>query len=182
MRRGNELRALPSHEPAEAAIDLAVLSPVWDRVVRDAAEVISTAARRALTSGLAEGGSVPQGRLELCIVLADDAEQRRLNRDWRGIDRSTNVLSFASWDPAIELPADAPLLLGDVILAYETVAREAEEQGKAIIDHLCHLIIHGVLHLLGYDHATEREAVTMEKLETSILASLGMADPYRFTI
>ena len=102
MRRGNELRALPSHEPAEAAIDLAVLSPAWDRVVKDAAEVISTAARRALTSGLAEGGSVPQGRLELCIVLADDAEQRRLNRDWRGIDRSTNVLSFATWDPAVE--------------------------------------------------------------------------------
>ena len=182
MRRGNELRALPSHEPAEAAIDLAVLSPAWNGVVRDAAEVISTAARQALTRGLAEGGSVPQGRLELSIVLADDAEQRQLNRDWRGIDRSTNVLSFATWDPAVELPPDAPLLLGDVVLAYETVAREAEEQGKAITDHLCHLIVHGVLHLLGYDHATEREAVVMETLETSILASLGVADPYRFTM
>ena len=182
MRRGNELRVLPSHEPADAAIDLAVLSPVWDCVVRDAAEVISTAARRALTRGLAEGGSVPQHRLELSIMLADAAEQRRLNRDWRGIDRSTNVLSFATWDPAIELPPDAPLLLGDVVLAYETVACEAKEQGKAITDHLCHLIVHGVLHLLGYDHATEREAVVMEKLETSILTSLGVADPYRCTM
>jgi probable rRNA maturation factor len=182
MRRGNELRALPSNEPAEAAIDLAVLSPAWDRVVEDAAEVISTAARRALMRGLAEGGSVPQDRLELSIVLADDTQQRRLNRDWRRIDRSTNVLSFATWDPEVELPPDAPLLLGDVILAYETVAREAEEQGKAITDHLCHLVVHGVLHLLGYDHAGETEAVVMEKLETSILASLGVADPYRFTM
>jgi probable rRNA maturation factor len=92
------------------------------------------------------------------------------------------VLAFPAWEPGAEIPPGAPLLLGDVVLALETVAREAMEQGKPLADHLSHLIVHGVLHLLGYDHATEAEAVAMESLETSILASLGVPDPYRGTM
>ena len=80
------------------------------------------------------------------------------------------------------MPRDAPLLLGDVVLAFETVAREADEQDKPLADHFSHLIVHGVLHLLGYDHASDMEAVEMERLETSILAELGVADPYRGTM
>jgi probable rRNA maturation factor len=121
-------------------------------------------------------------RVELGIRLADDAEQRRLNRDWRGIDLPTNVLAFPAWEPGAGVPEGAPWLLGDLALAYETVAREAQQQDKAFADHFRHLVVHGVLHLLGYDHATDVEAAQMEALETSILAELGVADPYRRTM
>jgi probable rRNA maturation factor len=124
----------------------------------------------------------PRIVIELAISLADDAVQQGLNRDWRGIDRPTNVLAFPAWNREAPIPPGAPLLLGDVVLAFETAAREADEQGKPLSDHLSHLIVHGVLHLLGHDHASEAEAVAMESLETSILASLGVPDPYRGTM
>jgi probable rRNA maturation factor len=97
-----------------------------------------------------------------------------LNRDWRGIDKSTNVLSF----PQIEPFAPVSGLLGDIILARETLEREAAEQGVSVEDHFTHLVVHGFLHLLGYDHMDDDEALAMEGLETQILASLGVADPY----
>ncbi|MBV8118881.1 MAG: rRNA maturation RNase YbeY [Alphaproteobacteria bacterium] len=137
------------------------------------------AARLALTEGVAKAAILSLQRIELSIVLTDDAEQRVLNRNWRGTDRSTNVLAFPAWDPGTTAPTDAPLLLGDVVLAYETVAREARDQRKAVADHFRHLVVHGVLHLLGYDHATGPEAALMETLETLILAGLGVADPHR---
>ena len=140
------------------------------------------AARLALARGQSKAALALPHQVELVVVLADDAEQRQLNRDWRGIDRPTNVLAFPAWAPGAQLPRDAPLLLGDVVLAFETVAREADEQDKPLADHFGHLIVHGVLHLLGYDHASEGEAVEMERLETSILAELGVADPYRGTM
>jgi len=114
------------------------------------------------------------GPTELSIVLTDDAEQRVLNRDWRGIDKSTNVLSF----PQIEPFAPVSGILGDIILARETLVREAQEQGVSLEDHFTHLVVHGFLHLLGYDHMDDDEALAMEGLETQILASLGVADPY----
>jgi probable rRNA maturation factor len=118
-------------------------------------------------------------RLELGILLTDDAAIRVLNRTWRGKDASTNVLSFGvDGDPAM-LPPGAPWLLGDVVVALETVRREAERDGKSCADHLTHLIVHGVLHLLGYDHETDLDARRMEALETEILSGLGIADPYR---
>jgi probable rRNA maturation factor len=110
------------------------------------------------------------------VVLADDALVRRLNRQWRRIDAATNVLSFPSLDQ--ELPPKAPFLLGDVVLAYETVSREAQEQGKDLADHLRHLVVHGILHLLGYDHEDPGQAEQMEALETQVLARLGVGDPY----
>jgi probable rRNA maturation factor len=115
-------------------------------------------------------------RTEVSVVLADDALLRRLNRQWRRIDAATNVLSFSSLD--LELPPKAPFLLGDVVVAYETVSREAQEQGKDLADHLRHLVVHGILHLLGYDHDKPGEAEQMEALETQVLARLGVADPY----
>jgi probable rRNA maturation factor len=114
-------------------------------------------------------------------VLADDATLRRFNKDYRGIDEPTNVLSFAAGEePSPD--GGGPLLLGDVLLAYETLGREAERQGKRFPDHFCHLVVHGVLHLLGHDHETEAEAVAMERLETAALDRLGIANPYVLTV
>lgn len=97
-----------------------------------------------------------------------------MNRDWRKTDKSTNVLSF----PQLEPFAPVSGLVGDITLARETLAREAVEQGKSFSDHFVHLVVHGFLHLLGYDHIEEAEALQMEALETQILATLGIADPY----
>lgn len=117
-------------------------------------------------------------KLELSVALADNEVVQGLNRDWRGKDKPTNVLSFPSGDEESDLPG-MPLFLGDIILAYETVAAEAAEQKKEVKDHLAHLLIHGFLHLLGHDHEDEDEAEEMEAMETLILKDLGIADPYR---
>ncbi len=112
------------------------------------------------------GGDVA---LEYALVLTNDEEIQRFNEEFRGKDSATNVLSF---------PSDEPGELGDVILSYDTIAREAEEQGKALEAHVTHMIMHGILHLLGFDHEDEEEACEMESLETEILASLSIANPY----
>jgi len=125
-----------------------------------------------------QGGGSGQA-LEVSLVFTDDAEQRALNRDYRHKDSPTNVLSFPnmSEDEGAGV-AGRPLLLGDVVLARETVLREAAAQSKSVADHTTHLLVHGLLHLLGYDHQESGEAEEMEALETEILASLGLADPY----
>ena len=132
----------------------------------------------------ASGGPVGTGERELdreCGEEADgrasDAEAARLNAEWRRKDYAPNILSF----PAPEgrnVPEGEPRPLGDLILAVGTVAREAEEQGKPLTSHLTHLIVHGTLHLLGFDHIEERDALRMEKAEIAILAGLGVRDPY----
>jgi probable rRNA maturation factor len=169
------------NEPV-AAIEVTASCAAWEHFCPGAERLVSTAARLALARGAADSATVLPARAELAVILADDAEQRHLNRAWRGVNRPTNVLAFPAWDPGMPLPEDAPLLLGDIVLAFETVTREAAGQDKTIADHLSHLVVHGVLHLLGYDHATEAEAALMERLETSVLASLGVADPYRGTM
>jgi probable rRNA maturation factor len=116
--------------------------------------------------------------LEVSVVFTDDAEQQALNRAWRGKDRPTNVLSFPNMDDDGPAVPGLPRLLGDVVLARETVAREAREQGKRTVDHTVHLLVHGTLHLLGYDHEGAAQAAEMEALERAILAGLGIADPY----
>lgn len=120
--------------------------------------------------------------LEVSIVLADNATVQALNRDYRGKDKPTNVLSFALLDDPDELQlyqgTDAPVPLGDIILARETVMAEAEAQDKTIKDHFRHLVVHGVLHLLGYDHVDDDDAAVMEALERKILDSIGIDDPY----
>jgi probable rRNA maturation factor len=155
----------------------------WEVVVADVEQRIETAARAAFDA--AERPSVLDGApAEMSLVLADDALVRTLNRDYRDKDKPTNVLSFALLDDLDDTDDDLardegmPILIGDVILAFETVQREAREQGKSVGDHLTHLVIHGVLHLLGYDHLSDPDADRMERLETSILARMGIADPY----
>src|SRR3546814_5198690 len=108
---------------------------------------------------------VEDGPLELSLVFTDDAEQRALNRAWRNQDRPTNVLSFPNMDDGTMVAAGLPRLLGDVVLARETVAREALEQGKTVADHTVHLLVHGILHPLGYDHEQADEAEEMDKTE-----------------
>lgn len=113
---------------------------------------------------------------ELSLVFTDDANIRTINAKWRHIDKATNVLSF----PAFPIqPGQRPgPILGDVVIARETVQREAQEENKSFDDHLSHLIVHGLLHLTGYDHQNDDEAEQMESLERKILASLGISDPY----
>jgi probable rRNA maturation factor len=123
---------------------------------------------------------------ELAIVLTDDAAMRRLNRNWRGIDAPTNVLSFATRNPSDQLDErrgsrSVGNHLGDIVLAYETVKREARRDGKPFDHHLTHLVVHGFLHLLGYDHGNDAQARRMEATERAILRELAVPDPYRAT-
>jgi len=153
-------------------IDVIERAPAWRRALPKAPALCRVAARAALARAAGKLGAA-----ELAIVLADDALVAALNRDYRGISKPTNVLSFASAAPA---PRGTSLrLLGDVVLAYGTIAREARAQGKTLADHLAHLVVHGVLHLLGFDHERAGEARRMEALEVAILDELGVADPYR---
>lgn len=150
-------------------VDIAVRSKAWRRNVPGLERLVREAA-------CAAAASPKLGVAELSIVLTDDAEIRGLNERWRGQDKPTNVLSFPAG--AETLTPGAPAMLGDVVIAFETVAREAEGQKKPLADHLRHLIVHGVLHLLGHDHVVARDAERMERLETRILAGLGVPDPY----
>jgi probable rRNA maturation factor len=149
----------------------AATAAAWTRAVPALEAQVRGAARAALRQMKPR-----RGRSEITIRLSADRDVRRLNRDFRGRDKPTNVLSFPSGDEAP--PRGAPLLLGDVVIAYGTVAREAASQGKTIRDHLLHLVVHGVLHLLGHDHQRPAAARRMERLETALLAGFGIADPY----
>ncbi|HLI19641.1 MAG TPA: rRNA maturation RNase YbeY [Stellaceae bacterium] len=157
-------------------IDLSIPCASWRRALPAVAGLTRAAAEAALAQSATGRARKKIGAAELSLVLADDATVHALNARWRGKDAPTNVLAFAS-DEAPD--AGKPVLLGDVVLAFETVAAEAKAQGKSLADHLRHLVIHGVLHLLGYDHIAAAPAKRMEALETRILASLGVADPYR---
>lgn len=120
--------------------------------------------------------------IDVCVVLTNDEEIHALNRDYRGMDKPTNVLSFANLDSETaddELAqTDMPFALGDVIIAWETMEREAIEQNKKFLDHLRHMMVHGTLHLLGYDHMDDEEAHEMESLEIKILEKINVENPY----
>lgn len=145
----------------------------WEAIVPDGGEAeiracVEAAARRA---GLT-GDTVT----ELGVRLSTDAEVKALNRDWRDKDKATNILSF----PVVPLRAgEAPgPLMGDLVLARETLEREARDEGKSVLDHFRHLLVHGTLHLLGHDHEDDESGDAMEALEIQALADLGVADPY----
>lgn len=157
---------------SEVEIVVSIQAGDWD-------ERFEALAEKAANAALTMAGDLPEGAVELSIVLADDALVRQLNRDYRGKDKPTNVLSFAFEDAeGPDAGEDAPTLLGDVVVARQTVAREAAEQEKTFDAHFMHLVAHGVLHLLGYDHEAEDEAAEMERLETAAMAVLGFPDPY----
>ena len=158
---------------ANATIDVNVASPAWTRALRGGAAVC----RRAAKAALAAAG--PKTPVEVSILLTGDAAIRKLNAAFRGKDKPTNVLSFpADADDVRMSPQGAPRALGDIAVAYGVVKREAKAEGKTLTAHLSHLVVHGVLHLLGYDHERDKDAVTMERLEKKILARLGISDPY----
>ncbi len=164
------------------SIEVAVGNGAWRSAVTDPEAICQQAASAALQA--AAGGFFPTGvpdRLEVSIRLTDDAEVQALNRTWRGQDKPTNVLSFEGDDPGLVdplAPSEAPWLLGDVVLAFETVVREAKADGRPVAAHLAHLVVHGVLHLLGHDHEDDAEATAMEGLESRIVQGLGYADPH----
>ena len=136
------------------------------------------AIHRAIAAA-AEIADADVGDAELAVMLTDDSGIRTLNSNWRGIDKPTNVLSFPALQPTgAGGPDDAPRMLGDIAIAYETTRREADEEKKPFDHHLSHLAVHGFLHLIGYDHEKDDEAEAMEALETEILAQLGIPDPY----
>jgi probable rRNA maturation factor len=167
MRRKRDRGRAPLRGVAPA-IEIVTQSPLW-KEQRNAKPLL----RRAITEAAA---MVPASGGELAVVLTDDAAIRALNRDWRCKDAATNVLSFPAQEqrgaPGI------PRLLGDIVIAYETTEREARAEHKSFAHHLAHLAVHGFLHLAGYDHEADDEAVVMEKLETLILAQLAIPDPY----
>ena len=132
--------------------------------------------RGAVAAALA-GADADARNGETTILFTDDTAMAGLNAEWRGINSPTNVLSFPA-PSDIGLPEGEPRPLGDIVLASGVVAREALEQGKTLRDHTLHLIVHGVLHLLGHDHMDDVEANAMERLETDILKGLGVPDPY----
>lgn len=156
--------------PAALEVSVTVADSAWDEAAPDCRDI----ARAAATA--AAQGRVESGAAEISILLAGDDLMRELNRRYRGIDAATNVLAFEDGTPA-PVPGGARLL-GDVAVAFETTRREAEAGGLDITRHLAHLVVHGVLHLLGYDHETKVDAKLMERLEAAILAGLGIADPY----
>jgi probable rRNA maturation factor len=147
-------------------IDVIVESGLWKEP-----RVVKSLVRRAVNEAAA---AVSTSGAELAIVLTDDSAIRLLNRDWRGTDAATNVLSF----PARNAGGEPPLI-GDIVLAYETIAREARDEGKPFDHHVAHLTVHGFLHLNGYDHERSKDAGEMEQLEREILRRLAIPDPYR---
>ncbi|NBZ88458.1 rRNA maturation RNase YbeY [Stagnihabitans tardus] len=145
-------------------------------------------ALRAVQASLAELG-LPETGLTLSVMGCDDARIATLNEEFRGKAKPTNVLSWPAWDLAADAdgeapeapeigPADDPESLGDIALSYDTCAREALEAAKPLADHVTHLVTHGLLHCLGYDHVRDGDATRMEALEVRILARLGLPDPY----
>lgn len=154
-----------------ASFDMTVTSALWTPEERWHALV-----SRAIEACASDIGADWPGR-EISVLLCDDNEIRTLNRQWRGFDKPTNVLSFPAPGPAHE-----SMPMGDIAIAFETCEREAHTDAKTLDDHVTHLVIHGVLHLLGHDHETDTEAETMEDTERRILRTLGIDDPYALTV
>jgi len=160
------MRRLARKARATPKIDVLIESDLWK-----GSDDAAPAARRAIAEAAA---TLSTPGAELAIVLTDDSAIRLLNRTWRGVDAATNVLSF----PTGRTGGD-PLLIGDVVLAYETIAAEASAEAKPFAHHVAHLAVHGFLHLLGYDHERKKDAEAMERLERDILQRLAIPDPYR---
>ncbi len=170
--------------PEPPLVDVIVDAAVWDGAA------LARLAERAARATLVHLGLAATGR-EIALLACDDARIAALNADYRDKPQPTNVLSWpahalapvapgaAPAPPPPPGPPDDPDSLGDIALAHATCAAEAAAQGKPLDDHVAHLVVHAVLHLLGYDHQRDKDAALMEETEAAILASLGLADPYR---
>jgi probable rRNA maturation factor len=163
------MKPFPRPHAAAPAIDILVQSPLWS-----AQPLAEQTVREAI---VAASATISTKNGELSIVLTDDSSIRALNRQWRGIDKPTNVLSF----PGLGLD-DGPRMFGDIVIAYETLKQECEQEQREFLHHLAHLAVHGFLHLIGYDHETDAEADKMEGLESRIMTRLNLPDPYRTTL
>ncbi|MBY6202087.1 rRNA maturation RNase YbeY [Maritalea mobilis] len=163
-------------------VDILIEADAWDETA------LETLAPKAFEAALVELALAPDG-FAVSLLACDDDRIATLNAEFRGKPTPTNVLSWPSDERGAETPGDMPDLptltgdgppeeLGDIALAYQTCAREAAEAGKPLEDHLAHLLVHGLLHLLGFDHETDKDAELMEHLEVRILARLGVPDPY----
>ena len=152
--------------------DIAVESDRW------AALDLETLVNRAIEAARVESNPKLAPVSEISFLFCDDARIRELNREWRNMDKPTNVLSFPASEPG---RLSTSPLLGDIAVAFETVERESIDEQKTLPDHVSHMIVHGFLHLLGFDHENERDAEEMESLERRALARLGIADPYAAT-
>lgn len=170
MNRPAAARPRKRNPANSVQIEVIVGSTRWRRQPR-AKTVVKTAI-------LAAAKAVSTSRAELAIVLSDDSAIRALNRKWRGQNAPTNVLSFPFPAPAPGKKRLASPYIGDIVIAYQTTAREAAAEGKPFNHHLAHLAIHGFLHLLGYDHETDRDAREMERVERAILERIAIPDPY----
>jgi probable rRNA maturation factor len=177
--RSAGMRSRSRRPQVAPVIDIMVDSPLW-KTQRGVKAVLQRAIGEAAAMAATSGG-------ELAIVLTDDSAIRALNRDWRGKDQPTNVLSFPAHAPALGRsraharagePQSGIRLLGDIVIAYETMAREAMAEGRPFRHHLAHLAVHGFLHLLGHDHAQDAQADAMEALEIAVLARLDVPNPY----
>ena len=164
----------PSRSGENSSLEIEIVrhSAVWDSI-----GVSDDALSRAALAAFAASSAAQDEPCEVTLVLTDDDEMRELNRTWRGKDASTNVLSFPAGEPFGEAQGE-PSPLGDIVLAGETVIEEAKLRDIPASDHATHLVVHGMLHLLGFDHERDADAERMETLETKVLAGLGIADPY----
>lgn len=160
-------KAAPKAGKAPPAVDIQVESPLWE--AQPAAEQTVRAAIAAAAALSTSGG-------EVSILLTDDSAVRVLNRKWRGIDKATNVLSF----PAPEtMSKGAAGILGDIVIAYETLKRESDDEDRDFLHHLTHLTVHGYLHLVGFDHQNDAEAAAMETLESRVMTGMQLPDPWQ---
>ena len=161
------MTSAPSRHAPVPSIDIQIQSPLWDAHPLAAQTVHDAIAAAAATLSTADN--------EVSILLTDDKAIRLLNREWRGIDKPTNVLSFpaATTKASVRMP-----LFGDIVMAYETLKRECDDEDRIFLHHLAHLTVHGFLHLIGYDHQVEAQAEEMEGLESKIMTRMQMPDPH----
>ena len=159
----------PAKAKRTPAIDIEIQSPLWDQ---------QPAAEQAVREAVAAAAALSTSGGEVSILLTDDSAVRVLNRDWRGIDKPTNVLSFPLGDPGPLGDPALPWLIGDIVIAYETLTRECADEDRDFLHHLAHLTVHGYLHLVGYDHQDDAQADEMEALESRIMTRMQLPDPW----
>lgn len=186
------MQSANNNEPTELSRRISVESTIMDPSWDDQKDVVGNI-KKTVETAIHHAKLLPNTHdknLEVSLALANDDLIRVLNKEYRNIDKATNVLSFAQHDDtdeddfsqAHEEARPDTYLLGDIILSYETIVKEAQEQNKTIYDHTMHMLVHGTLHLLGYDHEKEDQATVMEGLEIKILQELNIANPYTESI